>query len=291
MSSVETMKRCARSVCWNVVVVAAGVLAASTSAADPVRERGLQHTSQRREVVEAAIATTNTVAAGTGPRLVATWAPGTSSAPEGGAVPVYLVQSPPTASGTPAAVPRGCRCVFVNPAVLDGWVQAHSTGSGRMSLDTGYVLAFMLLHELGHLTKKSYGAEFANGSLSTLNVDISLAKADEEAADEFAADLLRRVANMKPASRESIEANWVVNELFKLSWNMQAYRSLDEFGAVLTGKPSVFFDQNLTHPNLAWRVLRSNYLISQTAATKELLEAFEEARQRGMNPQPLYRKE
>lgn len=71
---------------------------------------------------------------------------------------------------------------------------------------------------------------------------------------------------------------------------MQAYRTLDEFDAFATGKPSAFFNQNLTHPNLAWRVLRSNYLIQQPKETKELLDAFEEARQRGANPPPLYRR-
>ena len=83
-------------------------------------------------------------------------------------------------------------------------------------------------------------------------------------------------------------ANWVVNQLSTLSWNMQAFRSLDEFGAFAIGKPGVYFDAGYDHPNLAWRILRINNLIDRTEATQALLNAFEEARQRGANPAPLY---
>lgn len=77
-------------------------------------------------------------------------------------------------------------------------------------------------------------------------------------------------------------------ELTKLSWNMQANRSLDHFGASVVGSPDVFFDKNLSHPNLHWRVLRMNHLIQETATSRELLDDFKEARSRGANPEPLY---
>ena len=88
----------------------------------------------------------------------------------------------------------------------------------------------------------------------------------------------------------SLDANWVVNELTKLSGNMQALRSLAEFGAFAVGKPSVFFDNGYTNPNWAWRILRVNNLIQQTKGTQYLLEAFEDARRRGTDPQPLYQR-
>lgn len=236
--------------------------------------------------MEAAIASTNLMTSGAGPRLGASWAQGRDKS----AVPVYLIEAPAGATSSPAVVPKDCACIFVDLAVFNRWLLQHSTGSGRLSLEPKYLLAFMLLHEVGHLKSRTFGAEFANGSLSQLNVDPSLAKVNEEKADEFAAGLIQAHSRATPASSTSIEANWVATELSKLSWNMQAYRTLDEFGAFATGKPSVFFDQNLSHPNLAWRILRSNYLIQQSKETKDLLDAFEEARQRGSNPQPLYRK-
>ncbi|ULA63278.1 MAG: hypothetical protein LZF86_100279 [Nitrospira sp.] len=80
----------------------------------------------------------------------------------------------------------------------------------------------------------------------------------------------------------------MVNELAKLSWNMQAYRTLDEFGAFALGVPGVFFDNGYSHPNLAWRILRTNNLIERSDATQQLLDAFEAARQRSSNPTPLH---
>ena len=148
----------------------------------------------------------------------------------------------------------------------------------------------VLLHEGGHLKQGSPAAAFKNGDLSQLNIDPSRAKANEERADQFAADILRRQAYTAPATATSLNANWVVNELSKLSWNMQAFRTLDEFGAFAVGKPSVFFDDGYDHPNMALRILRMNHLIQDTDATRQLLETFEEARRRGANPEPLIRR-
>jgi hypothetical protein len=133
-----------------------------------------------------------------------------------------------------------------------------------MNLDRSMLLTFILLHEVGHIVGGNSAGEFTNGEFSQLNIDRSIAKANEEKADEFAAALVRSLIQPTKVSDASLAANWVALELTKLSWNMQAYRSLDEFGAAATGKPAVFFDQGYSHPNLAWRMLRSNYLIQQT---------------------------
>ena len=157
-----------------------------------------------------------------------------------------------------------------------------------MDVDRSLVLTFMLLHEVGHVVRGDNAGDFSNGEFSQLNTDRTIAKSQEEKADDFAAKLVRDLIRESRVSDATLAANWVALELTKLSWNMQAYRTLDEFGAAATGKSSVFFDQNYSHPNLAWRILRSNFLIQQSPETQKLLEAFEEARQRGMNPQPLY---
>ncbi|WP_158290130.1 hypothetical protein [Ramlibacter sp. WS9] len=159
-----------------------------------------------------------------------------------------------------------------------------------MELDASHFLVFVLLHEVGHLRSGTTGAIYRDGAMSQLNVEPSRAKAAEEDADEFAADVLARRARQPIANDDSISANWVLIELTKLSWNMQAFRTLDEFGAFSVGKPSVFFDDGYSHPNLAWRILRVNDRIHGSRDTRDLLEAFEEARRRGADPQPLYRK-
>ncbi|MGJ7512426.1 ImmA/IrrE family metallo-endopeptidase [Variovorax sp. GT1P44] len=157
-----------------------------------------------------------------------------------------------------------------------------------MTIDRDYFLTFVLLHEAGHIHDGTSAGAFKDGEMSQLNVDPSKAKAAERQADEFAARLLRQRANTTPATSSSIAANFVVNELTKLSWNMQAFRTLDEFGSFSVGKPSVFFDDGYTHPNMALRILRTNNLIQRSAETQLLLDAFEEARERGANPKPLY---
>ena len=138
----------------------------------------------------------------------------------------------------------------------------------------------MLLHEIGHIHHGTAAGEFVNGALSQLNIEPSIAKEREKEADDYAAALIRQLRDQ--TSSASLAANWISIEISKLCWNMQAYRSLDEFGAAAIGKPAVFFDQNYSHPNLAWRMLRSNDLIQRTDESGRLLKAFEEAQQRGM---------
>lgn len=254
-----------------------------------MKQRGLERTQTGKALTEGAIASANVLLSGKAMRLVLSGQGAkAASAPASEDIPVYLVRAPATARATPAAVPRGCRCIFVNPVVFNAFVKEQRTGSGRMKLDDKYVLVFMLLHEAGHLSKSTAAAGFANGQLTELNIEPSRAKANEEDADEFAAEVVRIPMQRNAPSNAKTEAISVAMELGTLSWNMQAHRSLDEFGATAVGKRSVFFDKNLTHPNLDWRVLRMNYLVHGTPASKSLLDSFEDARRRGANPEPLY---
>ena len=256
--------------------------------ADAVTERGYVSTAMDQQLVEGVLARVNRLLSETEIRLVPSWRAEANSTPTG--FPVYLVQSESNSADTPAAVPFGCRCVFVNPQVLADWVRNNSQGVGRLDLDRANFLTFVLLHEAGHLAKLTSAAVFENGEMSQLNIDPSKAKAAEEDADDFAADVLKRRAKQAQVNDISLDANWLLSELTKLSWNMQAFRSLDEFGAFAVGKPSVFFDNGYTHPNLAWRILRVNNLIQQSQETRYLLEAFEDARRRGAIQQPLYQR-
>jgi hypothetical protein len=270
------------------VLLLCGVPPSAAARADVVTDRGLQQTPRDQDVVAKAVERANRLLVSSEVRLAPAWGVSKDKATATKAVPVYLVQPRPDKTSTIAAVPAGCRCVFVDPELLSTWVANNSRGTGRLKLDRGYFLTFILLHEAGHIAAGTPAAAFDRGGLSQLNIDPSRAKANEEDADEFAASLLRRVATQTPASADSLEANLVVNELFKLSWNMQAFRTLDEFGAFAVGKPGVFFDAGYSHPNLAWRILRSNYLIQPSDATRQLLEAFDEARQRGASSRPLF---
>lgn len=272
-------------------LVALPLLVANMSVAwarDVVAERGYERTTVDQELVERVLVRTNLLLSGTGIRLMPSWRADSGSGQDG--FPVYLVKSAAKGPETPAAVPYGCTCVFVNPTVLADWVASNSSGSGRLELDRGNFLVFVLLHEAGHLAKSTPAAVFERGDVSQLNIEPSKAKAAEEGADDFAAEVLKRRARQAQVNEVSIDANWVVNELTKLSWNMQAFRSLDEFSAFAVGKPSVFFDNGYSHPNLSWRILRVNYLIQQSKEARYLLDSFEDARRRGADPKPLYQR-
>jgi hypothetical protein len=255
---------------------------------DVVINQGLKHTSQDQQIVEQAIERTNFFLKEKNIKLFLSLGTINQDNPQENTIPVYLVESTEDKMTTPALVPKGCRCIFVNPKVLASWSTHNSEGSGRMSIDRNYFLTYILLHESGHISKQTSSGAFNEGALNQLNIDPTKAKANEEDADEFAADLLRKYSRQTPANNVSLEANWVVNELSNLSWNMLAFRTLDEFGSFAIGKSSVYFDNGYSHPNMAWRILRVNNLIQRTEATKALLDSFEEARQRGANPEPLY---
>ena len=272
-----------------VCLIGSGFRIVLANPVDEVTKRGLQHTTQDRAMVAKAVQRTNDILQGKGIVLTPSWLKKPEQAGRE-SVPLYLVRTPKDEASSPAAVPSDCRCVFVNPAYLASWIAFNSKGVGRLQLDRGYFLTIVLLHEVGHLEAGNAAVAFKGGEISQLNIDPSEEKRNERKADEFAAELLRYAAHAKPVNMRSIEANFVVNELSKLSWNMQAFRSLDEFGAFAIGKPSVFFDQGFDHPNMALRVLRMNHLIVGTPETRALLESFEEARRRGANPTPLYQK-
>jgi hypothetical protein len=256
---------------------------------DPVVAHGLRHTADGQKSASGAIKTANILleSAQSPYRLYASWED-TPKTEVTSPLPVYMVAAPPNTIGKPAAVPVGCVCVFVNPASFDAWLAKQTTGAGRMKLDAPRVLAFMLLHEVGHIAKNSTGMEFENDELSELNIDVSTAKLQEQDADEFAVQIVRDAMKRKKPIEPSMEAGWISIALTELSWNMQAHRSIDEFGSTSLGTPSVFFDPNLSHPNLDWRILHCNYLIQGTPEAKALLDSFEEARARGANPKPLY---
>lgn len=264
------------------------LVTALANADDPVTERGLLHTTNGQEIVDKSITRAVKLLGNTEPQLFSSWRLPKDAT--GKSIPIYLVESPQDSEFLPAAVPRGCRCIFINTNALINWAKRNSSNSANLELDIGNLLVFMLLHEVGHIKHATSGAAFSNGTMSQLNIEPSLAKEAEEDADNFAVDILKQRATQLQANDVSIDAHWIMTELSKLSWNMQAYRTLDEFGASLIGKPSVYFDDGYTHPNLAWRILHVNDRIQQNEDSRMLLQSFEQARERSAHPEPIYQR-
>lgn len=264
---------------------------AASAESDPVATRGLRHTRTDRSTVEQAVNVANRLLATPGYRIDTSWAPSSAGASDVTSIPLFSIETKPDAPSTPAAVPKHCSCIFVDPRALRAWLKTSSSSSGKLALDPAHTLAFMLLHEVGHINQRTSGMVYENGSLSQLNVAPSVAKNHEDNADDFAASLVRETSLRRPVSDASISATRVASELVNLAWNLQAYRLLDKFGSTMISDPAVFFDQSYSHPNLEWRILRSNHTVQQTAISKELLDAFEDARARAQDPAPIYEAE
>jgi hypothetical protein len=264
----------------------------SKSVEDPVSARGLNHYEPGQGLTEEAVGYANQLLLPENYQLIPAWKPIASddSTSEGNPVQVYSVSSGNDDILVPAAVPKGCRCIFVNTKSLITWSGKNYSGEGRLELNAAYLLAFMLLHEVGHIDQDTSAVKFANGKMSQLNIAPSLAKEKEEEADKFAAELVRSRSRNTEVSDASLTANWIAYEISKMSWNMQVYRTIDEFGSSVTGNPSVYFDSSYSHPNLAWRILRSNHLIQQTEDTADLLRTFEAIRYRETDTSPIYRR-
>ncbi len=263
----------------------------SSISTNPVTARGLSEEVVGQDLVEAAIKYANILAVGESQFMLrASWVP-KHNQQEGRAALVYLVKGERRSAGNAVGVPRDCTCVFVQMPILKQWIAANSTGSGRLELDPAYLLAFMFLHELGHLQHGHHATDFVEGKLMQLNIEPSIAKQHEKLADEFAAAIIQQaVHGSQAASATSLEATFLAAELTKLSWNLQARRSLDFFGSDVLGTPEVFFDSGYSHPNLSWRILRVNHLIHQTHESRTLLEKFEQSKIRGAEPEPLFKR-
>jgi len=176
-----------------------------------------------------------------------------------------------------------CQCVVVQVGRMQDWSK-HETGdsSALLPIDMKNLLAYMLLHEMGHITHGDVAvSERALQSKSTgaskFNLDSTAQKAREVAADGFAAHAIAEGEGEKGSDR-GLAATEVATTLAELSWNLGAHRSLDSFGGTALHDPALFLDAGLSHPNLEWRILSVNGEISGSPAAQQLLQQFEQGR-------------
>src|SRR5262249_50186590 len=141
------------------------------------------------------------------------------------------------------------------------------------------ILAFMMLHELGHIANGDQGAN-AFAPLPAHGADTNIVptaeKTKEFAADAWAADHVKQAFTPgHPGFFASMRVQWAVTAV---GWNLARRRMIDNFGATILRDPRVLFDQGYSHPNFELRMLVANELVSGTAAAKALREEFERMR-------------
>jgi hypothetical protein len=174
-----------------------------------------------------------------------------------------------------------CHCVVAQVGRVTEWLKEQTgTGSGLLTIDLRDVLAYMLLHEAGHIANgdMNNGNAFDNGSGGgKFNLDLTTQKDRENAADRFAADAIASGITEKGTDRGLAAARLSI-VLAQLSWNLAEHRLLDNFGGTEANLSSLFQDAGLSHPNLEWRILVVNDAISHSSTSQQLLNDFEEHR-------------
>jgi hypothetical protein len=180
-----------------------------------------------------------------------------------------------------------CKCVIAQVGGMTVWLQKHTgTGQALLTIDVDKVLAYMLLHELGHivhgdLVEKSGSFDTAV-SATGFNLDLTQQKDRENAADRYAADAISTAMAARGTDR-GLAGTAVAITLSQLSWNLAEHRLLDNFGGTELHHSSLFWDAGLSHPNLEWRILSVNDEISKTTVSHQMLGDFESSR----HPEPL----
>jgi hypothetical protein len=208
-----------------------------------------------------------------------------------GTIPVYAVSGNGLGALEIMSTYGECGCVLVQASALSNWLKEHvGSSDALLSVDPRFLLAYMLLHEAGHIsnneTEPDLPSAVTSPSRSPFNRDPTAQKEREQRADTFAADAIKTALKSEGTDR-GLAAATIATALSQLSWNLSVHRLLDNFGGTVLRKPSLFWDGGASHPNLEWRVLTVNALISGTEASRQLLEEFDHARQ--ATPQPLYR--
>jgi hypothetical protein len=177
-----------------------------------------------------------------------------------------------------------CRCIVVQAGKLHDWLTTKvGSGPALLTIEPRLILAYMLLHEAGHIEQDS-GVEneaplTRSQSGKTNNLDTTAQKWRETTADVFAAEVVK--SGMQEKGNRGLAATRIAMALSQLAWNLAEHRLLDDFGGTALRKPSLFQDVGSSHPNLEWRVLSVNDLITGSDTSRQLLEDFERLRNAG----------
>jgi len=142
-----------------------------------------------------------------------------------------------------------CNCVVAQVGRITEWLKEQTgTGSGLLTIDLRDVLAYMLLHEAGHIAHGDMNAGFDDGSGGgEFNLDATAQKDREIAADRFAADAIASGIKEKGTDRSLAAARLSV-VLAQLSWNLAEHRLLDNFGGTEANLSSLFQDAGYRTP-------------------------------------------
>lgn len=200
-------------------------------------------------------------------------------------IPAYTARASVTGDMV-AQVPYGCpEIVFNAEAFYHGLQQTMDSTDNAEDM-----LAFLLLHEVGHIANEHYGQFLPVENSVDPNIIPSIDKDAERQADQFVIDLLRpRIANELPD--ETLIAHRILTFIGLYSFTIAGTNSINCFGCRPLGSTDIFWDHSRTHENLELRLLKINHGIHPSDTGEKLLRDFEASRDRQHSPEILYRSE
>ncbi len=196
---------------------------------------------------------------------------------EGSAIPVYAVK-PRDANGMVAHVREGCRAILVGTQEFELSFPKLAEGNVLLEGDENEMLALLLLHELGHIRHKHYGAFLPTGQAASLNLDPTASKKRETEADAFAARILSDEMDAMGRGEAYIPGVMVITFVSSLSFIISTEATLNCFGCRALGSPDIFWDHSQSHENLEYRLLKMNHAIARSETSQQLLNDYERAR-------------
>lgn len=247
---------------------------------NPVERLGFRETTHGRKLVEEAAAAANNILGFRNVhRFSGSWRSVHGENQQRKVIDIFLIDPSSMSIAYSVVVPTGCNCVFVQPSGLETWINDHSTALPQMlAVQPRDIIAFMLLHELGHIEHGDPGEFDVAGENAVEKSDRSVQKHQELLADQFAVDQVSEAARDLNAVTGWIGSQKIQLALANLSWNTMTLRLLNHFGASSLCSRSVFADVGYSHPNFELRILTANYLLTSSPESKELLSSFQACR-------------
>lgn len=120
-----------------------------------------------------------------------------------------------------------CRCVIAQVGAMTRWLKLHA-GQGQELLDVDIhdLLAYMLLHEVGHIVHGDSPERVEPGTRPNqkpgFNLEATAQKGREVGADRYAAGVIAAAMADRGTDR-GIAATKIALALSQLSWNLAAH--------------------------------------------------------------------
>lgn len=259
---------------------------------DMIARYGLRKTHLHRQVATDAVALVNSVLRGwSNLSIAAHW-----EKSDDASVRLYWVGSRnlSTSHDDMMFVMAECLCVVVQPAVFHHWLAQYSGEREGSELDLRdpsppHILAFFLLHEIGHIAHEHKGRAIIQEGGHGLNLTPSASKEREALADRYAADAIANATSDEQFER-SLPAHEIQFAVGTLAWNLMGIRVIDNFGITPLNPSEVLLDSGTSHHNLELRVLEIRHRMLNTPESAKTLESFREKRRQSMEREPLYRR-